>query len=123
MKTSKINKSIFIEEWNKVMSKLEQINDIEKLGGSGEEHTKLSVDDSGLCYHSETFYSGCGTEWYDFEVSWEEINEPIEYFEKKYKDELVEHKKKERLKIERKHKQEVARELETLKKLKEKYEN
>jgi len=71
-----------------LQSKLEMIAKLPKPGGNGETYKGIEISEDGIQYNSETFYSGCGTEEYSFFVTWDEINEPLEYFEEKYKKEF-----------------------------------
>ena len=49
--------------------------------------SELKIDEKGLTYNSESYYSGCGEERYSFFVSWDEIEQPHGYFVEKYKKE------------------------------------
>ena len=77
-----------------VMDKLEAIDLIPKVvhpgecGYSGDTFVGIVFDGDTITYKTETYFSGCGTDSYSFDVKLSELNEPIEYFEKKYADEI-----------------------------------
>lgn len=61
----------------------------------------IDFDESSITYKSSTWFR-CGTDTYTFYVDWDDINKPLEYFKKKFKDEYdarekqkAENKKKE----------------------------
>lgn len=81
-----INVDIFKSEWDKINAKLKEIEAIPKLDGGGEDFVGIEIWDDEICYKTETYYSGCGTDYYSFTVLFSELNEPIEYFQKKYAD-------------------------------------
>lgn len=83
-----INVDIFKSEWDKIDAKLKEIALIPKLEGNGDDFTGFEVWGDEICYKSETYYSGCGTDYYSFCVKLSELNEPIEFFQKKYSDEI-----------------------------------
>jgi len=84
----KINVEIFKQEWNNILGVLTEIGKIPKLYGNGDRFSGVVIEDDGITYNTETFYSGCGTDTYSFSVKWDELNEPIEYFQKKFADEI-----------------------------------
>lgn len=84
-----INVDIFKSEWDKIDAKLKLIAEIPKLDGNGDEFTGFEIWGDEICYKTETYYSGCGTDYYSFCVKLSELNEPIEFFEKKYADAIA----------------------------------
>ena len=89
-----INVEAFKNEWAKIEAKLNEIADIPKLEGNGKYFNGYDIEDSGITYKSATDYDGCGTDTFSFEVKWEEINNPIEYFENKYSEEIKKDKER-----------------------------
>ena len=111
----------FREEWLKIAEKLEAISKIKKYYGDGQDFVGVEIDLTGITYKTETYYPGCGTDGYSFDVTWEELNEPLPYFEAKYAKEIED---KEREATERKLMETEAirqREIREYLKLKEKY--
>ena len=101
-----------------LQSKLEQIAKLPKPDGNGEIFKGINISEEGIEYNSATYYEGCKTEEYSFFTTWEEIDKPLEYFEKKYEkafkkrfEEIEEGRKKE----EEKNKQFRKKEYERLK--------
>ncbi len=76
-----------------MMAKLEQIAGIPKLRGNGADFSGIEFEDDGVTYKSETYFSGCGTDTFSFHTTWEELNNPIEYFQEKYAKEIEERKR------------------------------
>jgi hypothetical protein len=106
-----VNIDQFKQDWSKIESKLDAISNIKKPDGDGEDFEGYSIDaKDGISYNSSTPYSGCDTDHFDFTVSWDELNEPISYFEKKYADQIEANKKRE---------QQAKTDAETLKQKKE----
>ena len=84
----------------------------------------------GIVINSSTWYSGCGEDTSSLFILTTELHEPISFFEKKFQDEIDEHKRK----VEEKEKLEKARikafeirakdaEYESYLRLKKKYES
>lgn len=84
-----INVELFKTEWDKINDKLKEIDAIPKLDGGGDDFTGIEFWDDEIYYKTETYYSGCGTDYYSFVVKLSELNEPIEYFQKKYSDQII----------------------------------
>jgi hypothetical protein len=118
----KINTVNFLQEWNKIWNKLLEISKIEKLCGNGKDFTGIRIYNLGVLYKSETYYQGCDLDTFDFFVGWNEINEPIEYFQKKYADEIAEYYEKTERERNSKRLESEREEIATYLKLKEKYE-
>lgn len=85
---NKINIAAFRAEWEKIESLLDQLSSITKLGGDGNTFTGYLIDDIGVTYKSETYFSGCGTDYFDFQVKWDELNNPVEYFQNRFATEI-----------------------------------
>lgn len=73
----------FRKEWDKIESKMEQISTLGDPYECGASSEGYRVDNEGITHKSSTYFSGCGTDNYSFTVSWDEINNPIQYFEEK----------------------------------------
>lgn len=116
-----INTKLFLEEWNKISFKLEEISNIPKLYGDGDNFEGISIDEAGVSYKSSYSCGGCGTDYFDFYVEWDEINQPIEYFQEKYQKE-IDDDKQEKLNLEKKILlQKEERERKEFERLKEKF--
>jgi hypothetical protein len=85
---NRINIDLFKAEYSKIEIKLNAISNITKRWGDGESFEGIEIEDEGILYKTSTSYSGCSTDYYSFYVSWEEINNPIEYFKDKYQKEI-----------------------------------
>ncbi len=105
-----------------IQEKLDSIAKIPKLEGMGEDFKGIEITSSGIVYNSESFYTGCGTDHYSFEISWEELEKPLEYFEQKYKGELAAYHKKIEIQKQAKEEEELKKELAEYQALKRKFE-
>lgn len=93
---NQIDSNILLQQWNNLRDKLDQLACIPALRAiedMGKEFSKMEIDDDGVTYHTETYFSGCGTDTYSFYVPWTEINQPVSYFEEKYNKRLEERNK------------------------------
>ena len=88
-----INTELFKEDWQKIECLLDQIRNIPKED-QGEDLEGYLIDSDGITCKTSTYYSGCGTDYYSWSVFWEEINNPIEYFEKYYADQKIAREKR-----------------------------
>ncbi len=121
------------EDLIELQNKMYEIWKIPKLYGNGTswEGVEISVYNDELEISGKSYTrSNCGCcpgEDYSFQINLDEINNPIEYFEEKYKKELDDHNKKneeEKKLREEKEKQDTERrEKENYETLKKKYEN
>lgn len=77
-------------------SYITSMNDKRKRGifERGTEILPFTVDENGITFNSRTCYSG-DTDEFSFDVSWEELNMPISYFEMQVEN----HNKKEDARI------------------------
>lgn len=116
-----INVELFKEEWAKISQKLEQISKIEKLYGTGDLFEGYNISEFGITYKTSYYWSGCGTDYFAFDVNWSEINEPIEYFEEKYRKEIEADKIKKEAEREEQRLKAEEKEKEKLKELLNKY--
>jgi hypothetical protein len=91
----------FLTEWEKIEQKLHAIAEIPKYYGNGEDFEGLKIEKDGITYMTSTYYSGVGQESFEFDVLWDEINEPIEYFQHKYQKEIDEKNKLKAIDIEK----------------------
>lgn len=117
-----INVELFKSLWAQIEPLLEQISDIPKAEGDGSEFVGLIIDDEGITYKTSTYYSGCGTDYFDFTVCWEELNEPIEYFQKKYAEQIKDEEERKQRAKNQAAENKVIEEKRLLQKLKQKYE-
>ena len=78
-----INVPVFIDQYNLLIDKLSDINAIPRLRGNGLNFTGIEVDAKKVSYYTETYYGGSDSNVFILDVPWNEINEPIEFFEKK----------------------------------------
>lgn len=117
----KINTELFLREWVKIESKLNEISNIPKRYGNGESFEGYNIDDDSIYYNSYTHHSGCDRDECQFEVKFSELNNPISYFEDKYKSEIDEAEQNKVLIQKEKQEVEDKKELEQYNKLKEKY--
>lgn len=92
-----INIEAFQTEWQKINEKLIAVSKIQKLQrdigrtyiySCGSLFDGMEIDDSGILYKTLDSYNGCDDDRYSFIVSWDEINNPISYFEDKYAKEI-----------------------------------
>jgi predicted ribosome quality control (RQC) complex YloA/Tae2 family protein len=118
-----INVELFKTEWNKIREKMELINRIPKLYGTGNDFAGMEIEEEEILYKTETFYPGCGSDYFSFYVSWDEINNPIEYFEEKYKKEIEANEIKKAKIAEKEKLLREERERQEYELLKKKYEN
>lgn len=106
-----------------LMSKLEKISKISKPNGDGEDFIGIEIDENGITYNSESYYSGCGEERYSFCISWDEIEQPHEYFLEKYKKEWEKYIEAQKLYKENEKKIEEEKRRKQYEKLKEEFGN
>lgn len=83
----------FQEQLLKLKDKLDEIAGQNGVYECGEDFVGLAFSEHFIYYKTETFYSGCGTDHYSLEISWDEINKPIEYFREKFQKEVEERNK------------------------------
>ena len=90
-----ININQFLEQYEAIEAKLLEINEIPRFFGTGNSHIHVEVDVEGKCFSvvSETYNSGCGTDTFFCSVSFDEINQPMEYFKEKFQKEIDEHER------------------------------
>lgn len=50
-------------------------------------------DDEGATFNSSTHLSGCGADNYYFTISWDELNQPLEWWDSKF-NKLIQQRKK-----------------------------
>lgn len=74
-----------------LQSKMEQIAKFSRPDGNGEDFVGIQFSKEGINYITKTYYSGCGDELYELFVEWDELNEPMSYFEEKFKKEWEEY--------------------------------
>lgn len=76
----------FLKEWNKLVEKLNEIDQIPKVNGRGEFFSSIDVWDDGVDYVTFNTVDGV-PDYFVFFVSWDEINNPIEFFVEKFANE------------------------------------
>lgn len=111
----------FLTEWKKIEQKLEEISQVGLPFETGIEFDGVVIDEQGVYYKSSTYFSGCGTDHFNFCILWEDINKPIEWFKEQadeYKRKRAEQKQRDAEEQKEKLKQQ---EIQQLKELKEKY--
>ena len=79
--------------WEQIEAKLEQIAKLPKLyspNGRGKDFIGYDIDNSGITFKTETYYSGgCGdTDPESFTIEWHEMNKDLEYFKTKFQKEI-----------------------------------
>lgn len=83
----------FVNSYNKIEAKLIEINKIPRLHGTGSSFDSISIDEFGIYYN--TTHSYCGsTDYFNLYIPFSEINEPIEYFQEKFKKEIEDDKRR-----------------------------
>jgi hypothetical protein len=117
----KINTELFFNEYKKIGKKLDEISQIPKRFGNGDSFEGVEIESHGILYKSSSFYSGCGTDYYSFFITWDEINNPIEYFKDKYQKEFDDETKRINKLKEIAESAKRESEIKTLNKLMEKY--
>lgn len=84
-----INIKKFTEEWLKIEQQLHEIAKITDNDNVGDNFNDISIDIEHeiFTYITDTYFSRGGYETYRFEVKFNEINNPIEWFQEKYRKE------------------------------------
>lgn len=118
-----IDIDLFLTEYNKIEEKLSNISMIPKLHGEGKSYEGIEITNGGIVYRSSTSYSGCGSDYFSFFVKWEEMNNPIEYFQEKYAKEIQRDLERKQQKQEKDNLETMRKELELAKVLFEKYKD
>ena len=79
METIKVD--LLKEEYSKLIDKLQAIDEIPRLGGTGYYVEAIDIEEDGVIYRTYNSYSGCGNDYFSFSLKWNEVNKPLEYFE------------------------------------------
>lgn len=79
-----IKTDLLKEEYFKLEAKLQAIDKIPRLYGTGVDFESINIEDDGVSYNTYTSYSGCGNDYFHLSLKWDEINKPLEYFEQKF---------------------------------------
>jgi hypothetical protein len=116
-----IKTDLLKEEWFKLESKLKTIDEIPRLYGAGNYYEGIDIDEDGITYRTSTSYSGCGSDYYSYSITWNEVNEPIDYFVQKFSKEIDDDKAKKLVKETADKKAKEERELAEFERLKLKY--
>jgi hypothetical protein len=111
----------FKEQLLKLKEKLDEISSLPHTYECGETFIGIDFDESFIYYKTETYYSGCGTENYSFDISWDEIDEPIDYFRDKFQKEFEAREKSKKQNEAKIKLEEEKRERAKLKELQNKY--
>lgn len=77
-------KEIFLN----LKEKLEQIAALPNAYNCGRDFVGIDFDRVFIYYKTETYCSGCGTDEYSLDITWDEINEPLDYFRAKFQKEF-----------------------------------
>lgn len=105
----------------KLKEKLDEISNLPHIYECGESFIGLDFDEEIILYKTETYFSGCGTEDFSFEIQWKEINEPIDYFREKFEKEFAAREKIKKQNEAKIKLEDEKRERAKLKELQEKY--
>jgi hypothetical protein len=110
------NKHLFIA----LTQKAKQIKNL-PLSGLLNDFDGLDIDEDGILIKTSQYYSGCGTEYESINISWEEIDKPLEYFTDLFQKEDDRKEREEEEKAAKALEDTRQREILRLKQLKEKY--
>ncbi len=118
-----INIELFRKEYEKIEEKINQIDIIPRLHGSGGHFVSMTFEDDGISYNTEDVRhcSCCSPDAHSLYVKWEDLNKPIEFFREKFQKEIDDRNKKQQLLKLKEEAQEEEREKTLALKLKEKY--
>jgi len=92
---NKIDIETFRFIWEQIENKLEEIAKIPKLyapNGRGKDFVGYEIDNAGITFKTETYYSCGDTEPESFTIEWHEMNKDLEYFKTKYQKEIDDYK-------------------------------
>ena len=118
-----INVEIFKNEYKKTISKMEEIGKLPNLNyDGGSDFESLYIEDNYFVYKTSSYYQGCGTDYFYLYVSFDEINNDIEYFREKFQKEMEAEKLKKEKKIEEEKEKRKQEEFKVYQKLKAKYD-
>lgn len=112
----------FKEEWDKIDKKMSDIDLIPRLYGTGQIFVGYNIDDAGITYKTRTSYSGCSDDDFDVTVSYDELNEPLSYFEEKFAKEIHDEETRKAALRDKAEKRQKDKDLAELERLKAKYE-
>ncbi len=79
-----IQVNLYRKEWKKIAQKIEEIRKGTNQNVIGEICTGIQIGAHGIAYIS--WFSGGDRVFY---IKWEELNEPLSYFEKRFEDERI----------------------------------
>ena len=118
---TQINRQLFQEEYGKILTKLQEINKIPQLYGTGQNFMGITLDGDTINYHTQSWFQGCETEDFTLSVDLTDINKPIEFFQEKFQQQFLEKQEKDRVESEKQNKLIEENERKQLAKLQDKY--
>ena len=100
--------NLFKAQYELIFEKMKLIDKIPRLGGTGKKFNSIEFESYGVLYN--TFTDHWDVEDYSLHVPWNEINEPIEFFEAKFAKEIEEDKRKKEEEKQQKEQEKLVRE-------------
>jgi len=89
-----IDSKLFKEMYDEIDKKVQLIRVLPMLNIQEQDYMGFTIEDDEISIESEYYYSGCGTDTSYLYIPLAEINNSVEWFEKKFQKEIDDEKEK-----------------------------